>query len=260
MGEKLAEDVYTLLQYHNGDKTMDVTNMFTEKSRKRINRTRRETIVNTNSNDADTNDMTLREFCSTLLTEMRLERDCIRNGMESLTEHMNQMKKLNEDIVRMKKEHCETQDRVTRLEVLVHEQRRTDKRVDKQHERISDLKQLIDTSLSIGHECRQRIGEMNQLTTNRINSVELLMRQNKPQIVQHVQGENTNIIPNTDAHVDPTRQQKVHSVPVPTSARPVPIPDVTIVNDDNTRHVKMVPTKRDTKKNTPLPHGNRADT
>ena len=164
---------------------------------------------------------------------------------------MNQMKKLNEDIVRMKKEHCETQDRVTRLEVLVHEQRRTDKRVDKQHERISDLKQLIDTSLSIGHECRQRIGEMNQLTTNRINSVELLMRQNKPQIVQHVQGENTSVIPNTDAHVDPTRQQKVHSVPAPTRVRSVPIPDVTIVNDDNTRHVKLVPTKRDAKKNSP---------
>ena len=41
------------------------------------------------------------------------------------------------------------------------------------------------------------------------------------------------------------------SVPAPTRARPVPIPDVTIVNDDNTRHVKLVPTKRDTKKNTP---------
>ena len=119
-----------------------------------------------------------------LLVEMRTDRDLIRSELKAVNQCVEQMKQVRSDISRISRDLLETRDRVTRMEALVHEQSGMAKRIQKHAETVSQLKSHLDTSLTMSTECREQIGLANSSFTQRLNNMELMIRQHvKPAYV-----------------------------------------------------------------------------
>ena len=182
---KLAEDIYNIMQYIDGDDSIDLQKMFTARSKNTI---RQQTVAENNgeqqkvpSTPSAAVDMTLQEFCTTMLVEMRTDRDMYCREMCKVTQCLERVTQMEKTVQRMDSELLETRDRVTRLEGLVHEHGKLEKRMHKQTEYTSELKQLIEKSLDIGNEAKNQVGQLYGSVTQRINGLELLLRQNVQQ-------------------------------------------------------------------------------
>jgi uncharacterized protein YkuJ len=171
-----------MYQYVEGDTTVDIVKMFTGKSRKALDtRDKSRKYVADQPHEAS-EDMTLKEFCTTLLVEMRSERDTLCADMKLMSQYMDRMEHLEKKVTRVSQDLEETRDIVTRLDALVHEHGKMTKRLDKQAERVSEVKHLLDTNLVAVNACTQNIGNIAATTTQRINNMELIIRQNGRQL------------------------------------------------------------------------------
>jgi len=144
--DKLADDIYVLMQYLQGDQNMDITKMFTEKSKKKI--TRRETLVslpddNITSMVNSDKDMTLREFCSCLLVEMRKDRDEFVNHLSEMKAESNKISDISMEMNNMREDIHAMKNRILKIENFKVEQwNYTQKIEDVTKDQINSLRKM----------------------------------------------------------------------------------------------------------------------
>ena len=108
---------------------------------------------------------------------MRTERDTVNQHMQQLSDQLGQFKQLKSDVGRISRELAVTKDSVTRMEALVYEHGKIGRKLEKHSERVSEVKMLLESSLTIGQQCTEQIGSVNSAITQRINNLELMVRQ-----------------------------------------------------------------------------------
>ena len=88
--DKLADDIFQLYQYIEGDSTVDLMRMFTGKSRK--------ALLIPPAEETITKKMSLDEFCVSLLQEMRQDRDIIRSELSEIKKNTILIGSMQRDI------------------------------------------------------------------------------------------------------------------------------------------------------------------
>ena len=88
--DKLADDIFQLYQYIEGDSTVDLMRMFTGKSRK--------ALLIPPAEETVTKKMSLDEFCVSLLQEMRQDRDIIRSELSEIKKNTILIGSMQRDI------------------------------------------------------------------------------------------------------------------------------------------------------------------
>ena len=193
--EKLSEDIYTLYHYLEGDISMDLTKMFTERSKKKYVATAEETC--SSHTDQMTNTVDMKDFVLKLLTEMRLDRDLLVKEISVLKSDNGLLKRINEDINGIRAELSNTRDRVSRLEthrsesnvtliatdsddneqsdfdLLNRKQNKIMKSMNKLQKRVQTVEQSISGIRNAGNQINARVASNNADLTQRLNSLEL---------------------------------------------------------------------------------------
>ena len=98
---KLCDDMFNLFQYIEGDNGIDITRMFTEKSKSRIKQ--HVTVVQgpirdqpkSSVNDSGT---AMNDFCMELLQEMRADRDLIRTDLQEVKKNTAVIQSVKKDV------------------------------------------------------------------------------------------------------------------------------------------------------------------
>jgi hypothetical protein len=189
--EKLCDDIYVLYHFIEGDQTMDITKLFTEKTKKKcVSGAARMSTCDQTPIAGDISD-----FCVQLLTEMRRERDLLVNDIANLKCDSGLLKKISEDISFIRQDLSDTRDRVSKLEVqivgscdtlpihdeskqggyetLLRKHKQANKQVKKLENRTAALENSITRIRHAGNELSARVSSNNASLTARMNSIDL---------------------------------------------------------------------------------------
>jgi prefoldin subunit 5 len=192
--DKLGEDIYVLYQYLEGDKSLDITKMFTDKSRKKSVCV--PGVMRDPSRDESPGCVDMKDFCLQLLAEMRQDRDLLFNEIADLKRDNYLLRKVQEDISGIRLELTNTRDRVSKLEAYSTESRSTlisadtdsdqndyevlnkkhnqvTKSVRKLQKSLSTVEQSIVSIRNAGKELSVRVASNNSSITSRLNNMEL---------------------------------------------------------------------------------------
>jgi len=210
--DKLADDVYTLTHYLQGDTSMDVMKCLSEKSKKKLLKTMQGSSavpVSANSlnhpntpheqdSDVDTYHMPIREFCVQIITEMRRDRDILHHELTALHKDSALLRKVTDDVAEMRREIAETRDRICKVEVYIQEGhaecsldnsgsdtrkvcKDLQKSVKKLQKRASVLDNDMDTIRSTGSDIATQVANNNAALTRRINNMDLMYQSSTSQ-------------------------------------------------------------------------------
>jgi hypothetical protein len=202
--EKMADDLYILLQYHQGDNNMDIASMFTEKCRKKTYR-RASMLINSgrsngstdnivqksspSNNVGDENYINMREFCTQVLTEMRSDRDLLVNEIAALKRDNGLLSKVHDDIRYIKDELAQTRDRISKIEalntgselsdewpdvnVLTRKYNQVTKSMKRMQRRTGTIESSINNIKSSGNDVVAQMGKNHATLTQRMNDMQL---------------------------------------------------------------------------------------
>ena len=202
--EKMAEDVYILSQYLQGDNTTDITKVFSEKSKKELQQKRHQTVQLVSSIDNSATpkqpqdmhqvsaqkDISIREFCVSVLAEMRKDRDVLIQHVTELRVDYSLLSKVRDDVQDIRHELSLTRDRVSKLEAWVphdlecdnsqeapgatnKEPKQVQKTLTKLQKRATDVESVIEKLLSSGRDTTLQVSNNYASITNRLNEMEL---------------------------------------------------------------------------------------
>jgi hypothetical protein len=207
--DKLAEDVYLMTHYLQGDTTIDLTKCLSEKSKKEIQQRKllNVSVFRDTENCAspseqssqnipvivEQKDISIREFCVSVLAEMRRDRDVLLTEVAALRGDSVLLKKIHVDVTDIRQELAQTRDRVSKLEVLIpivadsgsdtqganptHARfTQIQHSVKRLQKRTAVVEQSIGNITSIGKEVQNQVANNYGSLTKRINQVELLLR------------------------------------------------------------------------------------
>jgi hypothetical protein len=208
--DKLAEDVYLLTHYLHGDTSMDLMKCLSEKSKKKLQRKRQPSMnvlrddstgstsqqVSQNTttviDERDERDLSVREFCVSVLAEMRKDRDVLLQEITALRGNSILLKKVCDDVRDIRQELAHTRDRVTKLEVLASDGENDDghngvhttdnrckqiqKAVTRLQKRTNRVELSVESMTSLGIDVKNQVASNNASLTKRINQLELVIR------------------------------------------------------------------------------------
>ena len=208
--DKIAEDVFLLNHYLQGDTTINLTKCLSEKSKKQILQKRQLNATttqdstsarNTDATQATHDDISIRQFCVSVLSEMRKDRDILLTEVAALRGDSSLLKQIRGDVNDIRQELAQTRDRVSQLEVLIpltegtisrdpagsnNRYSQLQKTVQKLQKRTAVVEQSLASISSIGKDVRNQVANNYGSLTNRINQLELGLRSPQPQLRQPV--------------------------------------------------------------------------
>lgn len=130
---KVADDIYQIYHYYQGDTSVDLLKLFTERSRAQLLKTNEES-GNTDNDRAHQDpeiELPLKDFCIDLLKQMREDRDTIRKDIQSYKQENAELKqavkRLTADIIGERK----SREKVEQI---------IDLELKKLHERVDEIR------------------------------------------------------------------------------------------------------------------------
>jgi len=173
LDEKLAEDIYNLFHYIQGDSSVDIYKLFPEREKSRLkkeamarpNPDSRDTIVNTRSVRAPEQDIskTMIDFCQSFLTEMRKDRDLLIDDIKDIKKDTSLIREFRVEIKEMKRTVTSLSQKVDSLNEQIHvKQRQLDKIQDAYAHLEHDMKQLQLQQDERYQSCCVQIAKMSQ--------------------------------------------------------------------------------------------------
>ena len=173
--EKLCDDIYNLYQYIEGDNTMDIKKMFTERSRKQCQSISR-SAVSDSSNTGDRYDATLKDFCRDLLIEMRKDRDVLNETIVNVQRQLGAIPLLERDIRDLRSDIVGMSDRLARIESLNEHNVRIEGEIDKRVKKLEASEHMTSQAIK---QVGEHVGDLRGMyasVTNRINMVDLVIK------------------------------------------------------------------------------------
>ena len=182
--EKLAEDLYHIYHYIQGDNAVDITKLFPDKEKTRLRKesTRPRTTCDKGNgskgeqrqdySDNQANEMptSMMEFCRSFLVEMRKDREILFGDIQQIKQDTSTIKELRQEIAEMKGSVIVLTNKVDTLEGKVKEQQRQVDKLRESRGRMESQVENVSTKNVESHQAlRYSIGEI----TQRLNNMEL---------------------------------------------------------------------------------------
>ena len=101
LNEKLADDIYNLYHYIEGDKSFDIYKLFSEKDKLRLKR-QESGNMHIRNKQAEEKEMSLNQFCTLMLTEMRKDRDTYLSDICDIKKDMSTIMELKMEVGNLK--------------------------------------------------------------------------------------------------------------------------------------------------------------
>jgi len=154
--EKLAEDLYHIYHYIQGDNAVDITKLFPDKEKTRLRKesTRPRTTCDKGNgskgeqrqdyldNQAIEMPTSMMEFCRSFLVEMRKDREILFGDIQQIKQDTSTIKELRQEIAEMKGSVIVLTNKVDTLEGKVKEQQR---QVDKLRESRGRMESQVES-------------------------------------------------------------------------------------------------------------------
>ena len=182
--EKVADDVYVLYQYHEGDTSMDITKLLTERSRKQWNRENAPTILSQVSvdhiNPTDNSNIQakpLLEFCRELMVEMRKDRDIINDHLVTINQQLGSLPGLERDIRELRSDVNTIKERVIKAETHLSHCSNSQSDI---HAKLNQVQSYETQMTQFRKGVDQNIAGLRSAfasSTSRINNIELTLSQ-----------------------------------------------------------------------------------
>ena len=180
--QKLAEDLYVLYQFLEGDITVDLTRLLSEKSKALI-RKNNKGITNSKTDEvvgkiATQHDKPIWDFCRELLVEMRKDRDIINENIVEVSRQLGSLPSLERDIRELRSDMSVLRERVIRVESQVSH---GSKLQSDTHGKLNHIHVAEEQMMQFRKGVDRSIGELRGMfasSTSRINNIELTLSQN----------------------------------------------------------------------------------
>ena len=190
---KLADDIYVLLQFHEGDKNMDITKLLTEKSR-RLLQDRRTSIFQheptQRGDDAHSHDAAvtglgvtgpvmpqLHEFCRDILVEMRKDRNLIQEMVSDISRQIGVIPTLERDIRDLRSDFLSLTQKVAALENRGNTVERSHGELDKRVRHLTTVEQSTEQQRINLDRNISDLRHMYGSATSRLNNLDLITAQ-----------------------------------------------------------------------------------
>jgi len=190
---KLAEDIFNLFHYIQGDKSFDLFKLFPDKDKVRLRKTAitlSQTDINNEHSDQSDNTLdmtddrsedvelprTLFEFCKTFLSEMRKDRDILTTDIKDIKRDTTLIRELRGEIDAMK---ISISYLTSKVEATDKQLQTRQKQIDKTSEECARLREELRNSKLLHDERHSSLRENITSTLNRINAIELLVGKSK---------------------------------------------------------------------------------
>jgi hypothetical protein len=187
--EKLCEDIYNLYQYIEGDSSVDIIRMFTDRSRKAY-LTSASKLLTKQVSIGNEVKLSMDDFLPSLLSEMRNDRDILIKEISEFKKSIGILQRIQEDIRYISLDLSDTRDRVSKLEVYIDDKlisddhnldmdsmnkkwKQANKSVKKLVKRTVVIEQQISSIHTSGTELKNRISGNHAVLTERMNNLEL---------------------------------------------------------------------------------------
>ena len=175
--DKLADDIFNLVQYHGGDSNVDIVKIISEKSKCEYHKHRRQIPASnvTVSDQAVTLDIPIRQFCTELLTEMRKDRDLMSQEIKEMKSDIISTEAIQLEVRGHRTDFNGLLERVMKLES---QQSRSPKL---SHDIDEKLYQLTTSNTKMSDE-NLNVRNMFVASTARLNNLELAIRHRPPYV------------------------------------------------------------------------------
>ena len=168
---KLAEDIYLIFQYIEGDKSYDLTKMFSEKSKARLREQGNRRVVDNlrvqnehRDPEKSTTDKSMQEFCIELLQEMRRDRDLIRNELSEVKKNTAQLSLIRDDVSKMNQRLVTLETKWAQSEKSTNDVKRNNHAAQ-----IDDMQHRVDAQMKESRALREMYAE----NVDRINRLDI---------------------------------------------------------------------------------------
>ena len=175
--DKLADDIFNLVQYHSGDSSVDIVKILSEKSKREYHKHRRQIPASnvTVSDQAVTLDIPIRQFCTELLTEMRKDRDLMSQEIKEMKSDIISTKAIQLEVRGLRTDFNGLLERVTKLESQQSRSPKLSRDIDEK------VYQLTTSNTKMSDEILN-VRNMFAASTARLNNLELAIRNRPPYI------------------------------------------------------------------------------
>jgi hypothetical protein len=187
--EKIADDIFVLYQYHEGDSTMDIARLLTERSRKEWYKNNAPTslipqaVSTHNNNDTETQQgMPLLEFCRELLVEMRKDRDIISENLAVVNRQLGSLPGLEKDIRELRSDISVMKERAIKAEIQMSHCVKSHSDINTKLNQVQLVdEQMVQFRRGVEHAITELRGIFAS-STSRINSIDLTLSQSVSKI------------------------------------------------------------------------------